>query len=225
VTVVAEEELPLSRGFGDTAGTYFRDVLTSHGVEWAGGDALAAFEGTERVESVRTASGRSIPAQTVVMGTGVIPDVMLARSAALELGDTGGVRCSARLETSVPGIWAAGDSCEYDSVVHGRRLRIEHWEVARGQGAAVARGILGSEQPYDDVPYFWSDLADWTSLESVGPAARWDREVVRGSVEDGEFAIFYLDGGRVAGALSVGRGEDLELARRHIADPTLAVDL
>jgi 3-phenylpropionate/trans-cinnamate dioxygenase ferredoxin reductase subunit len=225
VTMVAEEELPLSRGFGDTAGAYFRDVLTSHGVEWAGGDALAAFDGTERVESVRTVSGRSIPAQTVVMGTGVIPDVMLARSAALQLGDTGGVRCSARLETSVPGIWAAGDSCEYDSVVHGRRLRIEHWEVARGQGAAVARGILGSERPYDDIPYFWSDLADWTSLESVGPAARWDREVVRGSVQDGEFAIFYLDGGRVAGALSVGRGEDLELARRHIADPTLAVDL
>ncbi|MEA2280648.1 MAG: 3-phenylpropionate/trans-cinnamate dioxygenase ferredoxin reductase component [Solirubrobacteraceae bacterium] len=224
VTMVAEEQLPLSRGFGDTAGAYFRDVLTSRGVEWAGGDALAAFEGDEHVDSVRTASGRSIPAQTVVMGTGVMPDVMLARSAGLQLGDTGGVRCSARLETSAPGIWAAGDICEYDSVLHGRRLRVEHWEVARGQGAAVARAILGSEQPYDDVPYFWSDLADWASLEYVGPAARWDREVVRGSVQRGEFAIFYLDGGRVAGALSVGRGDDLELARRQIADPSLPVE-
>jgi 3-phenylpropionate/trans-cinnamate dioxygenase ferredoxin reductase component len=225
VTMVAEEELPLSRGFGETAGAFFRDVLASRGVEWVGGDALAAFEGAERVESVRTASGRSIPAQAVVMGTGVMPDVMLARSAGLELAESGGVRCSARLETSVPGVWAAGDICDYDSVVHGRRLRVEHWEVARGQGAAVARGILGSDQPYDDVPYFWSDLSDWASLEYVGPAAGWDREVVRGSVQDGEFAIFYLDAGRVAGALSVGRGDDLELARRHIADPSLPVEL
>jgi 3-phenylpropionate/trans-cinnamate dioxygenase ferredoxin reductase subunit len=218
VTLVAEEALPLSRGFGDTAGAFFRDVLTAHGVEWAGGDGLAAFEGGERVERVRTASGRVLDADLVVMGTGVRPDVMLARSAGLQLGETGGIACSARLETSVPGVWAAGDACEYDSVVHGRRLRVEHWEVARGQGAAVARGILGSDRPYDDVPYFWSDLADWCSLEYVGPAPGWDREVVRGSVAGGAFTIFYEHGGRVAGALSVGRGgADLDLARRLIA--------
>ncbi len=226
VTMVAEEALPLSRGFGDTAGAYFRDVLTSHGVEWAGGDGLGAFEGSgDRVEAVRTASGRRIAGEMVVLGTGVTPDVMLARSAGLELGERGGVRCSARLEASVPGIWVAGDACEYESVIHGRAMRIEHWEVARGQGAAVARGILGSEQPFDDIPYFWSDLSDWASLEYVGPAERWDQEVVRGSVQDGEFSIFYLDGGRVAGALSVGRGDDLDLARRHLTDPTLPVEL
>jgi 3-phenylpropionate/trans-cinnamate dioxygenase ferredoxin reductase subunit len=226
VTMVAEEALPLSRGFGDAAGEYFRSVLTGHGVEWIGGDGLAAFEGSgERVEGVRTASGRTIAADAVVLGTGVTPDVMLARSAGLELGERGGVRCSSRLESSVPGIWVAGDACEYESVVHGRPMRIEHWEVARGQGAAVARGILGSERPFDDIPYFWSDLADWTSLEYVGPAERWDREVVRGSIEDGEFSIFYLDGGRVAGALSVGRGDDLDLARRYLADPALPVEL
>jgi 3-phenylpropionate/trans-cinnamate dioxygenase ferredoxin reductase subunit len=226
VTMVAEEALPLSRGFGDTAGAYFRDVLTGHGVEWAGGDALAAFEGaSDRVEAVRTASGRRIAADAVVLGTGVTPDIMLARSAGLELGERGGVRCSERLESSVAGIWVAGDSCEYESVIHGRPMRIEHWEVARGQGTAVARGILGSEQPFDDIPYFWSDLSDWASLEYVGPAERWDREVVRGSVQDGEFSIFYLDGGRVAGALSVGRSDDLDIGRRHLADPTLPVEL
>jgi 3-phenylpropionate/trans-cinnamate dioxygenase ferredoxin reductase subunit len=230
VTMVAEEALPLSRGFGDTAGAYFRDVLVGHGVEWVGGDGLAAFEGTgegdgERVEAVRTLSGRRIAADAVVLGTGVMPDVMLARSAGLELGERGGVRCSARLESSVPGIWVAGDACEYESVIHGRPMRIEHWEVARGQGAAVARGILGSEQPFDDIPYFWSDLSDWASLEYVGPAERWDQEIVRGSVPDGEFSIFYLDGGRVAGALSVGRGDDLDLARRYLADPSLPVEL
>ena len=106
----------------------------------------------------------------VVMGTGAVPDVMLARSAGLELGETGGIACSARLETSAPGVWAAGDACEYDSVVHGRRLRIEHWEVARAQGAAVAAAILGSREPFAEIPYFWSDLADWCTLEYVGPA-------------------------------------------------------
>ena len=218
VAMVAEERLPMSRGFGDTAGEWVLGVLRDHGVEWHGGDPLARFTGSERVAGVVTASGSELPADVVVMGTGVIPDVMLARSAGLELGETGGVACSARLETSAPGVWAAGDACEYESVVHGRRLRVEHWEVARSQGAAVARGILGDEHPYDEIPYFWSDLADWCTLEYVGPAPAWDRETVRGSLSDGSFTIFYESGGHVAAALTVGRGEDLDEARRLIAD-------
>jgi len=149
----------------------------------------------------------------VVMGTGAVPDVMLARSAGLSLGETGGIACSARLETSAPGVWAAGDACEYDSVVHGRRLRVEHWEVARAQGAAVAAAILGSSEPFMEVPYFWSDLADWCTLEYVGPAHEWDEEVLRGSPADAEFTIFYLSAGRVVAALTVGRSDDLDRAR------------
>ena len=153
----------------------------------------------------------------VVLGTGAVPDVMLARSSGLELGETGGVRCSQTLATSAPGVWCAGDPCEYDSVVHGRRLRIEHFEVAAAQGRYAAAAMLGETAPYDEVPYFWSDLADWCTLESVGPAERWDREVVRGSLDDGEFTIFYLDAGRLAAALTVGRSDDLEHAKRLIA--------
>ena len=218
VTVVAEEELPLSRGFGDRAGAFFAGVLRERGVAWTGGDPVERLEGDGRVSAVVTASGRRLPADLVVMGTGAVPDVMVARAAGLELGATGGVRCSAALRASAAGVWAAGDACEYESVLHGRPLRVEHWEVARGQGAAVARGILGDERPYDDVPYFWSDLADWCSLEYVGPAPAWDRELVRGSLEDGAFAIFYVEGDRLVGALSVGRDRgDLDLARRLIA--------
>jgi 3-phenylpropionate/trans-cinnamate dioxygenase ferredoxin reductase subunit len=142
---------------------------------------------------------------------------MLARAAGLELGETGGVRCDAGLRTSAEAIWAAGDICEYDSVVHGRRLRVEHWEVARSQGAHAARAMLGSLEPYTEVPYFWTDLADWVTLEYVGPAEAWDREVVRGSMEEGTFSVFYLDGGRVVAALAAGRPADLDLARRLIA--------
>jgi 3-phenylpropionate/trans-cinnamate dioxygenase ferredoxin reductase subunit len=212
-TLVMQEELPLSLGFGRTAGEFFAGVLRSHGVEWVGSDALGRFEGDGRVQRVVTESGRSIDADLVVMGTGAVPDVMLARSAGLDLGETGGIACSSRLETSVSGVWAAGDACEYDSVIHGRRLRVEHWEVARAQGAAVAAAIMGSQEPFTEIPYFWSDLADWCTLEYVGPASEWDEEVVRGSVDDGEFTIFYVRGGRVAAALTVGRSDDLDRAR------------
>jgi 3-phenylpropionate/trans-cinnamate dioxygenase ferredoxin reductase component len=213
-TLVMQEELPLSLGFGRTAGEFFARVLREHGVDFAGGDALERFEGDgERVRRVVTASGRELPADLVVMGTGAVPDVMLARAAGLELGETGGIACSSTLETSAEGVWAAGDACEYDSVLHGRRMRIEHWEVARAQGAAVAAAILGERQPYAEVPYFWSDLADWCTLEYVGPAIEWDREVVRGSPDDGEFTIFYLAGDRLLAALTVGRSDDLDRAR------------
>jgi 3-phenylpropionate/trans-cinnamate dioxygenase ferredoxin reductase component len=212
-TLVMQEELPLSLQFGHTAGEFFARVLGDHGVSFVAGDALGRFEGDARVQRVVTESGRTLDADLVVMGVGAVPDVMLARSAGLALGETGGIACSARLETSAPGVWAAGDACEYESVVHGRRVRVEHWEVARAQGAAVAAAILGSTEPFAEVPYFWSDLADWCTLEYVGPAGEWDREVVRGSPDDGEFTIFYLLGERLVAALTVGRPDDLDRAR------------
>ena len=212
-TLVMPEDGPLSLGFGPTAAAFFAGVLRDHGVDWVAGESLGRFEGEGRVARVVTGSGRVLDADMVVMGTGAAPDVMLARSAGLELGETGGVACSATLETSADGIWAAGDACEYDSVVHGRRVRIEHWEVARAQGAAVAGFLQGASEPYDEVPYFWSDLADWCTLEYVGPASQWDTEVVRGSPESGEFTIYYLTDGRVGGALTVGRSDDLDRAR------------
>jgi 3-phenylpropionate/trans-cinnamate dioxygenase ferredoxin reductase subunit len=217
-TMVMLEEAPLATGFGDDVGTFFARVLREHGVELVTGDPLAGFEGDERVARVLTESGRSLDTDMVVMGTGAMPDVMLARSAGLELGESGGVKCDARLRTSAPGVWAAGDAAEYDSVLHGRRMRIEHWEVARAQGKAVARAIAGSPADFDEVPYFWSDLADWVTVEYIGPAAQWEREVVRGSLEDGEFAVFYLAGGRVVATLGVGRSQELEHGRRMIAE-------
>jgi 3-phenylpropionate/trans-cinnamate dioxygenase ferredoxin reductase subunit len=144
-----------------------------------------------------------------------VPDVRLARTAGLEIGDRGGVRVDARLQTAVPGIYAAGDIAEYESVVHGgQRLRVEHWDVAFNQGKTAALNMLDRDLPHDAVPYFFSDLSDWASLEYVGPALDWEQEVVRGSIDEGEFTIFYLSDGRVAAALSVGRSDDLEHARR-----------
>jgi 3-phenylpropionate/trans-cinnamate dioxygenase ferredoxin reductase subunit len=150
---------------------------------------------------------------------------MLARAAGLELGETGGIVVDSRLQSSAPSIYAAGDVAEYESVVHdGRRVRIEHWDVAFNQGKTAALNMLGQEQPHDVVPYFFSDLSDWASLEYVGPAHQWDQEVVRGSLQDGEFSVFYLHDGRVAGALAVGRSDDLEHARRLLTAGTAVAD-
>jgi 3-phenylpropionate/trans-cinnamate dioxygenase ferredoxin reductase subunit len=215
-SMVMMEELPLSLSFGNEVGRFFEARLREHGIDVIGGEAVVGFEGDGRVAAVRTESGRSIEAGMAVVGAGVRPDVMLARRAGIEVED--GIVCDARLQTSVPGIFAAGDVCSYDSVIHGRRLRVEHWDVALQQGRHVAAAMLGSDEPYRELPYFFSDLADWASIEYVGPAEEWEEVVIRGDLNGGEFSAWYLRGGRVEGALSVGRSEDLMHARRLIEE-------
>jgi 3-phenylpropionate/trans-cinnamate dioxygenase ferredoxin reductase subunit len=217
-SMVMLEPVVLSRGFGEQAGRFLQSRLQEHGIKVYGEDALDRFEGVDgRVTRVITENGLELEADVVVIGAGVIPDVTVARTAGLQIGETSGVMADAMLETPVEGVFAAGDIAEYESVIHGRRMRIEHWDVAFNQGKTAALNMLGREQPHDVVPYFFSDIADWVSLEYVGPAWEWDREVVRGSIDEGEFAIFYLKDGKLAGALSVGRSDDLEHARRLIS--------
>jgi 3-phenylpropionate/trans-cinnamate dioxygenase ferredoxin reductase component len=216
VTMVMLEDDPLERSFGTAAGRYFRGVLEEHGIELIGGDEVARFEGGERVERVVTQKGRELEAQAIICGVGALPDVMLARKSGLALGELGGVLCDSRLHTSAEGIFAAGDMCEYDSVVHERVVRIEHEEVAAAQGRTAARNMLGADVAHDEVPYFFSDLSDWTSLEYVGPAFGWDEEELEGSVEDGAFAVWYRSGGAVRAMLSVGGAGDLDRARALI---------
>ena len=214
--IVMMEEVALSRTFGEEAGRYFHEILESKGVEIHGGETLEACEGDGDVKAVVTESGKTVEGDCVVIGAGVKPDVMLAKRAGLEVED--GIICDETLQSSVEGIYAAGDVCSYDSKIHGRRLRIEHWDVAMQQGQHVARVMLGEAGAYEVVPYFFSDLADWASLEYVGPAQDWDEEIWRGDAESGEFLVIYLKDGKVAGALSVERSEDLGEARRLLAE-------
>jgi 3-phenylpropionate/trans-cinnamate dioxygenase ferredoxin reductase subunit len=220
------EPVALSRGFGEQAGRFFQARLEEHGIELHGDDELERFEGSGgRVTRVITKAGRELDADAVIIGVGAVPDVRLARTAGLEIGERGGVLVDSHLQTAVPGIFAAGDIAEYESVIHGgQRLRIEHWDVAFNQGKTAALNMLDRGQPHDVVPYFFSDLADWASLEYIGPASEWEQEVVRGSIDEGEFTIFYLHDGRVAGALSVGRSDDLEHARRLLVAGTDVTD-
>jgi 3-phenylpropionate/trans-cinnamate dioxygenase ferredoxin reductase subunit len=216
-SIVCQEEIALERVYGREVGAFFHRVLEEHGVDIHNRDGIARFEGSDgRVRKVVTEAGKEIECGCVVMGTGVTPDVMLARSAGLELGESGGVKCSSTLETSAPGVFAAGDVAEYDSVVHGRSLRIEHWDVAAEHGNTAALNMLGRETPHETIPYFFSDLSDWASMEYVGPGS--GDAVIRGSMDDADFTAFYLDDGRVTAALTVGRSDDLEHARRFIRE-------
>jgi 3-phenylpropionate/trans-cinnamate dioxygenase ferredoxin reductase component len=224
-TLVMQEQATLERGFGARVGRFFQELLESHGVTVHGSDELERFEGDDRVAKVVTRGGLELAADVVVIGAGVTPDVQLAQRAGLEIGERGGVRCSSRLESQVPGVFSAGDICEYESVVHGgAHLRVEHWDVAFNQGKTAALNMLGRDVPHDVVPYFYSVLADWGELEYVGPAYEWDQEIVRGSFEDGAFTNWYLKDGIVKGALTFGRSDDLDTARRLIVSGAVLDD-
>ena len=217
--IVMLEDVTFDGFFGEQVGRFFQNTLEEHGVKVHGGHEVDRFEGDgERVTKVVTKGGLEIECDFVVVGIGVMPDVSLAKSAGLAIGEQGGVRCTAGLETSESNVFAAGDICEYDSPVHGKPMRIEHWDVAFNQGKTAAFNMLGRGLEHDVVPYFFSDLADWVSMEYVGPGS--GEPVIRGSMDDGEFLAFYLDGGQVKAALSVGRSDDLDQARRLLSERT-----
>jgi 3-phenylpropionate/trans-cinnamate dioxygenase ferredoxin reductase subunit len=217
-TVVMQEHATFERNFGQEAGRFFQQLLEEHGVVFHAADELERFEGEGRVAKVITRNGLELDADAVVVGAGVMPDVQLAQKAGLEIGEKGGVRCSSRLESQVAGVFSAGDICEYDSVIHGVPIRIEHWDVAFNHGKTAALNMLGRDIPHEVVPYFYSVLGTWGELESVGPAYKWDTQIMRGSFADGSFTRWYLDDGVLQGALTFGRPDDLDAARRLIVD-------
>jgi 3-phenylpropionate/trans-cinnamate dioxygenase ferredoxin reductase subunit len=215
-TIVMQEQRTLERGFGKNVGRFVEELLEAHGVKIHGSDELERFEGEGRVAKVLTRNGLELEAEAVVIGAGVSPDVQLGKRAGLEIGERGGVRCSSRLQSTVPGVFAAGDICEYDSPMHGGHVRIEHWDVAFNHGKTAALNMLGRDVAHETVPYFFSVLGDWGELEYVGPAYGWEEEILRGSFAEGSFTNWYLQDGRVKAALTFGRSDDLDHARRLI---------
>ncbi len=209
-TLVLQEAEPLERTLGRTLGARVRRELEDHGVEVLSEVEVEAFTGEDRVARAVLKDGREVPAELVVIGAGAVPDTMLAKRAGLTLGPRGGIACDVTLATSAPDLWAAGDPCEYESALHGRAMRIEHEQVAIDQGRTAARNILGAGAPHDAIPYFWSDLADWLTVQSVGPPEDWDEER-----EDGETVHFLRDGATV-GAATTGPIAALKRAREAI---------
>jgi 3-phenylpropionate/trans-cinnamate dioxygenase ferredoxin reductase subunit len=209
VTVVFPGKVPLERVLGEEVGTIFSAIHRANGVELLPGEQIAAFEGTGRLETARTASGIRIACDFAVAGVGITPQVPAIAGTALELDN--GLLVDELCRTSGPDVFAAGDVANILHPLFGR-VRVEHYNNAEKQGRAVARSMLGSTAPYDYIYSFWSDQYDH-KLEYAGYAATWDDFVVRGSLDEGKLIGFYLTGGQVRAAVGLDRGGDPELDR------------
>jgi 3-phenylpropionate/trans-cinnamate dioxygenase ferredoxin reductase component len=200
VTVVEQTSVPLERVVGAEVGAVYRDIHLDHGVQMLMGTGVEAFEGANAVERVRTADGRELECDLVVVGIGVEPRVQLAAEAGLAVDN--GVLADEQLQTSAAGVFAAGDVANAQHPFYGERIRVEHWANALNQGPAAARNMLGRGEAYDLLPYFFSDQYD-VGMEYAGYAATWDRVVFRGDPASREFIAFWLAGDRVLAGMNV----------------------
>jgi 3-phenylpropionate/trans-cinnamate dioxygenase ferredoxin reductase subunit len=203
VTVLEAAELPLLRVLGREAAQVFAGLHRDHGVDLRFGVQVALITALgSRVGGVRLADGTFISADAVIAGIGITPNVRLAAEAGLQVGD--GITTDARLRTSDPDIYAAGDVANAYHPLLGKHIRVEHWYNALHQPQTAARAMLGQDVAYDRVPYFYTDQYD-LSMEYAGyvEPGGYDQVVFRGDVQRREFIAFWLTRGRVLAGMNV----------------------
>ena len=213
VVVVDRNKVPLRRVLGEEVGQVIEVIHRDHEATLIFEDTVAAFKGADRVERVVTQGGRRIECDFVVVGLGVEPVTELLADTGAEIDN--GIAVDEFCRTGVEGIYAAGDVANHYHPVFERRIRVEHWQNALNQGPAAARNMLGKDEPYDDIPWFWSDQYDF-NLQYTGFHTEWDEVIVRGSMEERNFVAFYRKDERVLAAVAVNRGKDLRRSMRLI---------
>ena len=217
VHVVAPDPHPMARVFGSDLGRFIQRLHESHGVVFHLEQTATLITG----DAVTLVSGEVLSADLVVVGVGVRPRLELAQSAGLQIDD--GVVTDVYLETSVPGIFAAGDIASWPDPHTGRRIRVEHWVVAQRQGQTAARNMLGRREPFEAVPFFWSQHYD-VPINYVGHGAGWDRIDVTGDVEGRDCLVAFRKGGRTLAVASIYRDREslqAELALERNDEATL----
>jgi 3-phenylpropionate/trans-cinnamate dioxygenase ferredoxin reductase subunit len=213
VVVLDRNKVPLRRVLGEEVGRVMEGIHRDHGAKLIFEDTVAAFEGADRVERVVTQGGRRVECDFVVVGLGVEPVTELLADTGAQIDN--GIVVDEFCRTGVEGIYAAGDVANHYHPVFERRIRVEHWQNALNQGPAAARNMLGKDEPYDDIPWFWSDQYDF-NLQYTGFHTEWDELIVRGSMEERSFVAFYLQDERVLAAVALNRGKDLRRSMRLI---------
>jgi 3-phenylpropionate/trans-cinnamate dioxygenase ferredoxin reductase subunit len=220
VTVIEPLTVPLERVLGTEVGAVYRDIHVDHGVHMLLGTGVEAFEGGTAVERVRTSDGRELECDFVVVGVGVQPRIGLAAQAGLAVDN--GILVDEHLQTSAPGVFAAGDVANAHHPFYGERIRVEHWANALHQGPLAARAMLGHADVYHRLPYFFSDQYD-VGMEYAGFARRWDRMIFRGDPATREFIAFWLTGDRVVAGMNVNVWDVIDPIQRLIGE-RVAVD-
>lgn len=218
VTLLEAAPLPLPRLLPPELGRMYVELHTAEGTELHTGVTVESItdDGAESV--VRSVDGRSWSAPVVVVAVGMQPHVQLAADAGLEIAtptDGGGILVDAYGRTSVEGVYSAGDVANQPSAVFGGRHRVEHWQGAQNHGTAVGKNLAGNDQPFDEVPWCWSDQYGY-NLQVVGWPQGTHELVVEGSIEERDFIAYLLDDGIVRGAVSIGRPRDIRAARGWI---------
>jgi 3-phenylpropionate/trans-cinnamate dioxygenase ferredoxin reductase component len=202
---------PEARLMERIAAPEFSDLLEAmyreRGVRILTGTTAERLEGDGQVERAVLDNGETLYVDLVVMGAGIRLNTGLAQEAGLAISEDSAVLVDEYLCTSDPNIYAAGDIAAWPDQVFGKRLRVEHWDVAQNQGTRAGRNMAGDEEPYTVLPYFFSDLFD-LALEVWGNLESWDQTVLRGSLQEGSYAFYYFDGGKLAGVLAVGRPDE-----------------